>query len=373
VGKGGLCLALLCWPLTNVWISAQVRETAQARPLFIEVERVARLPFARQAGRLPHIYRDVCPKFAGMWLAHTVFGPAPEAVKGESPERLADRIEASDGGHWSLLAEGGRQRCKALLTAHQQAVEALAREDLRSGTPRERWWALHVIGELRAVNLFDETIAALHDPEPMYAAQALRDLEDPRAIPFLIRRFPEDPTQFFETLRTLQHDRPAHPMLLELLRSNDANVRWRAAYSLVESRDPALVPILPRLVGDPAVDVRRQAGYIAVNFADATYRLARPSIEPLLSDPEMAVRADVAVAMASRKDSTSALALLALLELEEKMEPWRQSNVVQAIHTLTGTYFGLVPGTPSPEARARALTDFARWIEAHPPQDRLQR
>jgi hypothetical protein len=55
------------------------------------------------------------------------------------------------------------------------------------------------------------------------------------------------------------------------------------------------------------------------------------------------------------------------------MEPWRQSNVVQAIHTLTGTCFGLVPGTPSPEARLRALTDLARWIEAHPPPDRRQR
>jgi hypothetical protein len=369
----GLCLAILLWPAVNGWTSTQPTQQdrdALAHRLFVEIESTARLPVARQAERLPRIYRDVCPPFARMWVAHTVFGPAPAAAKGESPKQLADRIAASGG--WPVLAEGGRARCKALLSAHRNAVEALAREDLRSGPRRDHHWAFHVIGELRLVRLFDDVIAALRDPDPTYAAQALRDLGDPRAIPFLIKRFPEEPTRFFEVLRTLQNDRPAHPLLLELLRAGDAEVRWRAAYTLVESRDPVLVSIIPSLVSDPATDVRRQAGYMVVNFDGAIYRRARPSIEPLLTDPEMAVRADVAVAMASRKDVTSAPVLLALARQEENMESWRQSNVVQAIHTLTGTYFGLVPGTPSPSpaVRDKALTDFALWIQTHPPADR---
>jgi hypothetical protein len=363
----GLCLALLLWPAANGWTSTQQEREALARRLFVEIESVARLPLARQAERLPRIYRDVCPQFAGMRVAHTAFGPAPAAVRRESPEQLADRIAASGGS--PMLGEGGRERCKAILSAHRNAVEVLARGDLRSGPHRDHPWALHVIGELRLVRLFDDVIGALRDPDPIYAAQALRELGDPRAIPFLIKRFPEEPTRYFEVLRTLQHDRPPHPLLLELLRSGDADVRWRAAYALVESHDPVLVSIIPSLVSDPAMDVRRHAGYIVTAFDDDVYRRARPSIEPLLTDSEMAVRADVAVAMASRKDLTSAPALLALARQEENMEPWRQSNVVQAIHTLTGTYFGLVPGTPSPAVRAKALTDFARWIDAHPPKD----
>jgi hypothetical protein len=55
----------------------------------------------------------------------------------------------------------------------------------------------------------------------------------------------------------------------------------------------------------------------------------------LFSDADVGVRADVAVAMASRMDCVSAPALLALVTQEEMLEPWRQSNVVQAINTLT--------------------------------------
>jgi hypothetical protein len=70
--------------------------------------------------------------------------------------------------------------------------------------------------------------------------------------------------------------------------------------------------------------------------------------------------------MASRKVRASAPTLLALVAEEEKLEPWRQSNVIQAIHPLTGGYFTLTPGTPSsPGLRQKALQDFARWIEEH--------
>jgi hypothetical protein len=64
--------------------------------------------------------------------------------------------------------------------------------------------------------------------------------------------------------------------------------------------------------------------------------IPKPLLVPL-SDADVGVRAGVAVAMASRMDRVSAPALLALVTQEEMLEPWRQSNVVQAINTLTGT------------------------------------
>jgi hypothetical protein len=73
-----------------------------------------------------------------------------------------DRLGAFGG--WPVLAEGGRRRCKALLSTHRAAVETLARDDLRAARRGDHWWALHVIGELRAVRLFDEVIAALQVP-----------------------------------------------------------------------------------------------------------------------------------------------------------------------------------------------------------------
>jgi HEAT repeat protein len=157
-------------------------------------------------------------------------------------------------------------------------------------------------------------------------------------------------------------------LLFELLKSESAKARWQAAYALAESRDRRLVAIIPALVADPEPEVRRQAGYIIVSFEDGDYRRTRSAMLTLLADAEVGVRADIAAAAAARKELASAPVLLALIEQEEsRLEPWRQSNVVQAIHTLTGSYFGLTPGTPSPLAvRTEALADFAAWIREHP-------
>jgi hypothetical protein len=57
------------------------------------------------------------------------------------------------------------------------------------------------------------------------------------------------------------------------------------------------------------------------------------------------------------------LGLYDLLTQEEKLESWRQSNLVQALQTLTGSYFGLIPDAISTEsARRAALDQFGRWI-----------
>ena len=344
---------------------------AGARRLFLEIESAARSPVDQQPGFLPRVYRDVCPALKTLYVAHTVFGAHRAADNSESPTQAADRLERAGG--WPALGEAGRRRCSAFLTAHRDRVESLIREDLRGGSSQEKQWALFVIGETRAVRLLDAAIAALgsRDPDPIYAAQALRDLDDPRAIPALIRSVPGDPTRFYETLRSLQRKRAAHPQLLELLQSKDAQVRWRAAYALVDSRDETLVPLLPGLVADPAADVRRQAGYIAVSFDAATYGRLRSSIAALLTDADTGVRADIAVAVASRMDRASGPALLALVEREATLDSWRQSNVTQAIQTLTGSYFGLTPGTPSsPEVRGKALAAFGEWVKKNPPEAR---
>ena len=360
-----LLLALLLGQTTVPVVSSQEdRQLTLARRLFLEVETAARLPNLQLTERFLLVYRDVCPQLNAMFMAHTVFGRPEPASRDESPDQAAARIERAGG--WPMLGEAGRRRCTDFMTTHRDIVEPLVRTDLRSGSPRDRRWALHVIGEIRAVSLLHDVIWALRDPDPVYVAQALRSLDDPRAIPPLIRRFSDQPTRFFETLRSLQRNRPAHALLLDQLRSKDATARWQAAYALAESRDEALLPIIPDLVADPAPEVRRQAGYIAVSFSETVYPRVRSSIMSLLSDTDIGVRADISAAMGSRKDRASAPTLLALVAEEEKLEPWRQSNVVQAIHSLTGGYFGLTPGTPSsPELRQKALRDFARWIEEH--------
>ena len=93
---------------------------------------------------------------------------------------------------------------------HRDEVESLVREDLRSERQKTRQWALSTAGEMKLRGLYSEVVAAFHGPEHEAAAYTLRDLDDPRAIPVLIEGSPDQPTRYFESLRHLQRDRPAH-------------------------------------------------------------------------------------------------------------------------------------------------------------------
>ena len=344
--------------------ASQDERVSEARRLLFEIERAARLPAAAQSSSLAHLYREICSRwdqpslFAP--LAWTGFSTAPEP--NESVEDLVKRLEQR--GSWPWLAEAGRRRCHELMMAHREEVATLVREDLTSDSQQRRRWGLSVAGALKLNVLYDEVVSAFRGSEPDVAAYTLRDLDDPRAVPVLIQSSPDQPTKHFEILRGLQRDRPAHVLLLELARSNDSTVRWQAAYAMAESRDSALAPVVERLAKDPVAAVRRQAGQMGALFHEADYRGVHSTIVGLLSDPDIAVRSDVALAMAWRQDRACATALLELVRQEELIESWRQSNIVQAIHTLTGSYFGLTPGTPSSKGvRDKALVEFAEWIK----------
>ena len=145
------------------------------------------------------------------------------------------------------------------------------------------------------------------------------------------------------------------------------------AGQVVAPRPPVIDIHVHSTSGSPAQPAARSAGdrqslnLLRANDAKVRWQAV------LLSDADVGVRADVAVAMASRMDRVSAPALLALVTQEEMLEPWRRPNVVQAINILTGTYFGLTPGTPSPAVRTKAVTDFGQWIKEHPPEERTIR
>jgi HEAT repeat protein len=112
------------------------------------------------------------------------------------------------------------------------------------------------------------------------------------------------------------------------------------------------------MLRDAAQPATRQAGYIAINLGDADYRRAQPSIVALLSDVDIGVRADVAVAMAGRQDRASAPALLALMKQEDMLEPWRQSNAVQGAIVVDRARLPLAHARG--ERRAAAAEEAAR-------------
>ena len=123
-------LAFLFLPLAaTALLAAQANnteQTAEARRIFLEIERAARLPAGPQSTLLPHLYRDVCSRWdhSGFFapLAWTGFSTSPEG--GESVEDLASRLVQKGG--WPWLAAAGRRRCHEMLSGHRDEVALLA-------------------------------------------------------------------------------------------------------------------------------------------------------------------------------------------------------------------------------------------------------
>ncbi len=235
--RGALVLGAAAMLSAAGWCRAAEACRTGARALFLEVERAARGDEAAQRECVAHLYYNIYPQLAGC-LAHLV--PYQIPASGElSAEQLAARIEQEAG--WGWLAEAARRRAHEILARQRNAVRPLVRADFQDGSPKSLLRALRTVGELRLWDFLDETAHVLRTAAGDLAdraADALRDLNDPRAIAPLIEKDPQRPTRYLETLRVLQRNRPPHPLLLRLLESADETTRRQAAYALADSIRP---------------------------------------------------------------------------------------------------------------------------------------
>lgn len=303
-----------------------------------------------------------------------------------TPETLADRILSKNDS--AILREAARRRFLDLLQAHQRVLEATVREDLASRDAAPVFRAFVVIGELRWSPFFDDVVGAYQramrgelleptvnasQPAPsveptnativMKAPYVLRSINDPRAIQLLLDSDATQSLAFFEILRSLSRARAPDPALAALLRSNNPDVRWRATYALAESGDQSLVPEVLRLTADPDARVRQAAANMGFLIPEPGATAVRPRLVTLLHDRVRTVRYDVALSFAAKRDVVCAPALHELItggQLEQGMT----RSLVEAMQTLTGTYFGYERDElPETRTNRAAMRRFAAWFE----------
>jgi hypothetical protein len=231
--KLAACLFLALLPAWGM-CSTDAECRAGARQAFLEVARIARLSDAAQREQVPRLYREIYPALQE-YMAHLIPYRVPPGA-GLSAEELADLVELAGG--WGAVAEEARRRSREILGRHPEATGALVRADFQASTADSLRRALLVVSSLRMKEFFDETLGAFQSAPPALvdpAAYALRDLDDPRAIEPLLRKYPAHPTVYFEILRHLQRNRPPHPLLVKLREDRDPEIRWQASYALAEA------------------------------------------------------------------------------------------------------------------------------------------
>lgn len=115
-------------------------------------------------------------------------------------------------------------------------------------------------------------------------------------------------------------------------KSPDAEIRWRAAWSLFRPRDPAAFPDLLELAKDPSPEVRYWATRgLTGPRADSSglgATIARDALLEALDDTDRRVRAEAVRALGTHKDGGSLIQLIVLLDADD---PWIAVLAAEAI------------------------------------------
>jgi hypothetical protein len=201
------------------------------------------------------------------------------------------------------------------------------------------------------------------------AGMALLFMRDPAIVQPLLSRVEKDPKFLARCAGHLQGPlwrKPAEPLLLKLLDSPDAEVRYHAGLAVYECRDPKLAAPVVRFAREKEPRFRGMAAYLASNLPADAFTAVRKDLAPLLNDPDEAVRLGALRCFAQQKDLAACPVILELL-MSAHAGPAGQDEVtvMQALAALAGEQFGYDmhnwgPGTPRNQ---EAIRQFQDWMK----------
>ena len=363
---------------------------AEARERFLAIERVARLPAAEQARILARFYRELAQRSMSAGdiiglssiptniLDPTHFSGSPgnsetwgkqlaEAASNLTAEQVADKLKE---GQWLNMAS--RARAIWVLKAHAKATEALVQEDLKSGQKQLVQRGIKTIRDLDLRTFTGQLLTLfLAEGESSEAARwALLFMRDPAIVQPLLARVEKDPKFLARCAGLFQGPlmgKPGEPLLLKLLDSPDANVRYHAGYALYECRDPNLAAPAVRFAKEKEPHFRVMAAYWASNLPADSFAAVRYDLMLLLTDGDESVRIEALRCFAQQEDLAACPVILDMLNREHPGPALkREITVMQALFALTGKSSGYDmhnwgPGTPGNQ---QAIRKFAAWMES---------
>ncbi|MBN2583260.1 MAG: M48 family metalloprotease, partial [Planctomycetes bacterium] len=363
---------------------------AVARQRFLAVERFARLPADEQAEQLPQFYRDVAPGsinrvfesilssvptnildrdpargFAGNTMAWA--RQLADASAELTPEQVADKL---DNILWLRIAT--RARAVQVLMKHVARTETLIREDLASREAARVDRGCGAFDALQLPALVEPLLEMFlaDDALSEAAGRALLWVDDPAVCARLMERVDKDASFLARCAGKLQgglYRKPAGPVLLRLLESADAEVRYNAGRAVYECTDPNLVGPAAKFARDAEPRFRVMAAYLGSNLPAASFASARADLLPLLSDPDEEVRLQGLRCFAQQKDLAAGPTILDFLRGSHTGPAGqREVTVMQSLAALTGEQFGYDMhhwGADAP-GNQEAIRRFEAWLSA---------
>jgi len=354
---------------------------AEARERFLAVERIARLPAADQAKVVPILYRDNAQCYPFKIMVLMSFPPSDildrksrkgsggntekwaeqiaDAASKMTAEQVADKLGSPD---WLSIA--AYVRAIWVLKANEAVVEPLIEADLKSGRDAQVKRAVMAIRAMKLKKYNPQMMAIfLAGGEASESARRGIFSDDPAVVQTLLGRAKADPKFLGKCAGMLQvalWHKLAEPILLNMLNSPDAKVRYDAADAVYECIDANLAPAAKRFAKEAKPEYRVVGAHLASNLPADSFAAVRKDMISLLNDADESVLDEALRAFAQQKDLAACQVILDALKAEHP----GPGNVMQAMSALTGGTFGYDmhnwgPGTPTNQ---RAIGKFEAWM-----------
>ena len=371
----------------------------QARELFLEIERIARLPRTEQIRQLSHLYHDLAPRYMSPLITMIISSyrsnilendnfdspgadhlstwarQLSDAAKELTREQVADRIAS---GMWLNVA--ARVRCIQIFKERPEQIMKLIDSDLDSGEAArvERAASTILAVELRSYSkrllemfLAEATRLKTSESSNRSVSDALRRtllfLHDPAVIPVLLKKVKQDPGLLVHVSGFFQgplYHKPADPMLLALVSSKDREVSYHAAHALAECRDARLAPLAAEFAQDRESRFRWLAGHWSLNLPRRSFLSIRTDLLPLLKDKEADVFEQALRCCTRHKDPEAGKVILAMLKQTE-ISSQLEVAVMQCFQELAGSHFGyyMHDWGPGHDKNSKAIETFESWLK----------
>ncbi|MBN2703817.1 MAG: HEAT repeat domain-containing protein [Pontiellaceae bacterium] len=360
-----------------------------ARERFLAVERFARLPKEEQSALLPDFFHQLAPRTLSR-VVEMILSSAPHDILNRyqtndtydgntdlwaqqladasltlSVEEVADKLETS---LWLNVAS--RARALWIYEQYPERVAVLISADLDSNDPLAVERAAGVIQALNITDFSDRLLEIWIDgnqdqPSPIWSALIFMDHSG--ILSPLLKRVQEDPKFLIRCSGLFQgplYGKPAEPFLLSLLDDADPEIRYAAAYALMECVDEQLAQPVEKMAVDPDARIRFIAAHQIPKLPPDAFQSVREQLMTLLNDPDEEVRFYALLGFGKRKDLAAGAVILEMLrqeQLDEQYKVW----TMQALAALSGSTwdYDMHEWGPQRSGNQNAILRFKKWLD----------
>lgn len=363
------------------------------RSQFLVVERFARLSSKAQAEQLPGFYRDHASRH---------LNPFVEALLSSSPRDLFAREKGPYDGNTAVWAQqlrnaeselselevadklgvgvwlnvAARARTMQILRDHLEATHPLIAADLKSRDKvavrraalaiqsldlpeyTERLFSLYVVGDDLSDSVYGTLVFS----------------KDPKLVNLLLAQVEREPKFLVRAAGLFQGPlagKPAPPALVKLLRAPDLEIRYHAAYALLECRDPKLSRSVVALAQIEEVRFQVAALQIASNLPPQSFEVVRRELLPLLTTHGVSTQFDALRCFSKHGDLAAGPIIFAMLHNPDLTEQ-QKITVMQSMSSLSGSHwnYDLHDWGPNQGSNQLAIRKFSAWLARQEAEDR---